>query len=106
VFCPASVMIAVVAVLFVELRMRRASGGGAAAASVRRPSEDAPRDGAGTAPEPAGDGGDDSADQVARTGPPVYVECPRCVTINEVTTAERPHEFRCRKCSALLRLSK
>jgi hypothetical protein len=39
-------------------------------------------------------------------GPPVTVQCPRCGTINKVTVATRPYEFRCKDCSALLRLSK
>ncbi len=39
-------------------------------------------------------------------GPPVTVQCPRCGTINKVTVAKRPYEFRCKDCSALLRLSK
>jgi hypothetical protein len=36
--------------------------------------------------------------------PPVTVQCPRCQTDNEVTTAQRPYEFRCEVCGSLLRL--
>jgi uncharacterized membrane protein len=38
--------------------------------------------------------------------PPVTVQCPKCDTLNKVTTAQRPYEFRCEKCNALLRLSR
>jgi uncharacterized repeat protein (TIGR01451 family) len=37
---------------------------------------------------------------------PVTVQCPKCDTLNSVTTAQRPYEFRCEKCNALLRLSR
>jgi len=45
-------------------------------------------------------------EEAAPEVPPVTVQCPRCSTINKVTTAQRPYEFRCKQCSALLRLSK
>ena len=45
-------------------------------------------------------------EEAAPDVPPVTVQCPRCSTINRVTTAQRPYEFRCKQCSALLRLSK
>jgi uncharacterized membrane protein len=35
---------------------------------------------------------------------PVVVQCPSCDTYNNVTTSQRPYEFRCEKCNALLRL--
>lgn len=35
---------------------------------------------------------------------PVVVQCPQCSTYNNVTTSQRPYEFRCEKCNALLRL--
>jgi uncharacterized membrane protein len=35
---------------------------------------------------------------------PVVVQCPQCDTYNNVTTGQRPYEFRCEKCNALLRL--
>ncbi len=35
---------------------------------------------------------------------PVVVQCPQCDTYNNVTTSQRPYEFRCEKCTALLRL--
>jgi hypothetical protein len=35
---------------------------------------------------------------------PVVVQCPQCDTYNNVTTSQRPYEFRCEKCNALLRL--
>jgi len=38
--------------------------------------------------------------------PPVTVQCPKCDTHNVVTTSQRPYEFRCEKCNALLRLSR
>jgi hypothetical protein len=37
---------------------------------------------------------------------PVTVQCPKCDTLNKVTTAQRPYEFRCEECNALLRLSR
>ena len=37
---------------------------------------------------------------------PVTVQCPKCDTHNVVTTSQRPYEFRCEKCNALLRLSR
>ena len=45
-------------------------------------------------------------EEEAAAGPAVTVQCPRCKTINKVTTTERPYEFRCKQCDALLRLSK
>jgi len=36
---------------------------------------------------------------------PVVVQCPQCDTYNNVTTSQRPYEFRCEKCNALLRLN-
>ena len=35
---------------------------------------------------------------------PVVVQCPQCDTYNNVTTSQRPYEFRCETCNALLRL--
>ncbi len=37
---------------------------------------------------------------------PVTVQCPKCETLNVVTTSQRPVEFRCEKCNRLLRLSR
>lgn len=55
--------------------------------------------------EAAGEG-EAPKEEAAPGVPPVTVQCPRCSTINKVTTVQRPHEFRCKQCSALLRLSK
>jgi hypothetical protein len=35
---------------------------------------------------------------------PVVVQCPKCDTYNNVTTSQRPYEFRCEDCGSLLRL--
>jgi len=107
VFCLAWVIIMAVAVLSVELKKDRwPSGGKKPKAPDHRSGEDAPDEESGPSPEPANDRGDGRGDHDVGTGAPVYVECPRCVTINKVTTTERPYEFRCSKCGALLRLSK
>jgi uncharacterized membrane protein len=47
-----------------------------------------------------GDEGGEMEEDVA----PVVVQCPQCDTYNNVTTSQRPYEFRCEKCNALLRL--
>jgi uncharacterized membrane protein len=52
------------------------------------------------APEEEGDEEGEYDEEVA----PVVVQCPTCKTYNNVTTSQRPYEFRCEKCNALLRL--
>jgi uncharacterized membrane protein len=52
------------------------------------------------APEEEGDEEGEPDEDVA----PVVVQCPSCDTYNNVTTSQRPYEFRCEKCNALLRL--
>ncbi|UCC93305.1 MAG: tandem-95 repeat protein [Thermoplasmata archaeon] len=52
------------------------------------------------APEEEGDEEGEPDEDVT----PVVVQCPSCDTYNNVTTSQRPYEFRCEKCNALLRL--
>ncbi len=46
----------------------------------------------------------DEEGEVDEDVPTVVVQCPQCDTYNNVTTSQRPYEFRCEKCNALLRL--
>ena len=52
------------------------------------------------APEEEGEEEGEPDEDVA----PVVVQCPQCDTYNNVTTSQRPYEFRCETCNALLRL--
>jgi hypothetical protein len=88
-----------------------AEGLALAASETKEEEEPAPE------PEEEADGDEDGSDE--DTGPadeveeegepeeevaPVVVQCPQCDTYNNVTTGQRPYEFRCEKCNALLRL--